>query len=140
MEEQRGRFEPVYRASSEAEAEIARGRLESEGLDVFLRPDPAAGGILVLVPAVQAAAARAAFAEAQPDKAESRPDLQVLHKAASEEEAQAVRAHLAREGIPSTLGREETAFGEQIVVMVPRELSFEAGEALSRFPLGSMGG
>lgn len=140
MEEERGRFAPVYRASSEAEAEIVRGRLENEGLEVFLRPDPAAGGILVLVPAQQASAARAVFAEAQSDEGESQPDLQVLHKAASEEEAQAVRAHFAREGIPSALSREETAFGEQIVVMVPRELAFEAGEALSRFPFDSPGG
>ncbi len=135
MEEERGRFAPVYRAGSEAEAEIVRGRLESEGLDVFLRPDPASGAILVLVPADQVGDARAAFAGRQADEGESRPDLQVLHKAGSEEEAQAVRAHLAREGIPSAVRRQDSAFGEEIVVMVPAELSYEAGQALSRFPL-----
>lgn len=140
MEELQGRFAPVYRAESEAEAEIVRGRLVTEGLDVFLRRDPAGAGILVIVPAHQAAAAREFLADTMPQEAESRADLQVLHKAASEEEAQAVRAHLAREGIPSSLRREETAFGEQIMVMVPRELSFEAGEALARFPLDRMGG
>lgn len=59
------KMQAVYRAMGEAEAQIIKGRLESEGIPVLLRyqaggtaPGGNLGGVEILVPAESAARAR----------------------------------------------------------------------------------
>jgi len=68
----------IARYSEVPEAEVARGLLQSHGIDVFLQRDDAGGmepplhlgeGLRLLVPAEQAQRARQILAEAQKDAA-----------------------------------------------------------------------